>query len=221
MKIHLYVLSLAVGPHLAIACAGASSSAEAPSSPAAKTSAEADARADAKGREGEASLSDRPPEPTVGRVGQKAHLFFLRTENPKLAEVEMLDLNALVGERAEAPRTLVLSFAAWYCDPCKLELAEYGRRRAELERSGATLAVVVMDEEEVDRARMTRYLVEEVGLTFPVVEDGFQLLARKYGVRSLPHTVIIGPEGIIRKVNTGYRGEVTLEGLLADIASVR
>lgn len=159
--------------------------------------------------------------PAVGRVGDEAHRFFLRTLNPRRSGLEILDLNEIVGPSAPAPRTLVISFAAWSCAPCKRELAAWSEQCNRLIDTEALVAVVLIDDSEADADEMASYLIDDIDLPFPIVRDGFQLVARKYGVRSLPHTAIIGPQGFIRKVSTGYRDDQNLEALLGDIAKVR
>ena len=68
---------------------------------------------------------------------------------------------------------------------------------------------------------MTELLVEEYRLPFPVLQDWTRIVARKYGIEKLPHTVIIGPDGIIRWVRNGYDENKTLPGLLAAIRAAR
>ena len=73
-----------------------------------------------------------------------------------------------------------------------------------------------MDETAIERSRMIDFLVQE-DFPFPIIEDDFQLLARKYGVESLPHVVLIRSDGVIAKVRTGFRGEASVDAWLEDI----
>lgn len=161
------------------------------------------------------------PEPTVGRVGQKGHLFFLQTINPKQSSIKTLDLNRLVGERASPARPVILSFAAKYCSPCRCELMAYTLRQQEIVDSGAVLGVVLIDEEAEDRAWMRTWITQKLKLPFAVVEDEFQIVARRYGVRTLPHTVLIDKQGTIQKLSTGFIAGETCDKLLDAVAEVQ
>ena len=164
---------------------------------------------------------DEGPAVASGQVGQTAHLFYLPTINAKLCGQSIFDANVVAGPRARAPRVLVLSFAADYCEPCKKELKAYAANYRALQASGAAFVVVVVDEDRAAGDRLVRYLTEDVRLRVPIVEDTFQLLARKYSVQTLPHTVIIGPDGRVRAVRTGYEGQMSLDALLAQVAAAR
>ena len=157
-------------------------------------------------------------EVVVGLAGQKAHRFFLRTVNPAESGVQILDLNEVIGPRAIHPRSLMLAFAAWYCEPCKYELAAFVERSEEFSKVGSTIGIVVIDEGDEDRRRMVNYLVEELNMKFPVVEDSFQLIARRYGVKSLPHTALVDAMGTIQKVHRGYVGTESVDELIRDLS---
>lgn len=192
------------------ACAASAPAAESPSSPR---------DPDARGRV-EPNSRSGPPASSKGRVGQAAHRFFLRTQNPERSGLERLDLNRWVGPGAEAPRTVVLSFAANDCAPCKKELSALTERSDELQATGAMFAVVVMDATADQRAQMLSFLNEQLQVPFPVVVDPpGQIVTRNYGVSSLPHTALVGSDGLIRWVSHGYTGPESLDALFAAIRS--
>lgn len=160
----------------------------------------------------------RPEGPGPGQVGQPAHRFFLRTVNPEASGLERLDLNQVLAPEAADPRVVVLSFAAFDCAPCKGELSALQERLEELRASGALFAVVVTDRTAEARARMVGFLTDELGVPHPVVEDGSQILMRLYGVTSLPHTVVVRPDGTIAHVAQGYAGPESLDRMFSVIA---
>lgn len=147
-------------------------------------------------------------------AGARAPLFYLRTVNPTQAGVPLVDLNRWVGPKATAPRPVLLSFAADYCGPCKRELQAYAEHHAALTAAGAQVVVVVIDEDPAARARLTAHLRDELRLPFPVVTDVLQLVAKGYGVTSLPHNVIVGTDGRIAWEHRGYREGESLPALL-------
>jgi peroxiredoxin len=53
--------------------------------------------------------------------------------------------------------------------------------------------------------------VETRGWKLTVALDAGQTVARQYGVEGIPHTVIIGPDGKIAWVKTGYSPEGDIE----------
>ncbi len=164
-----------------------------------------------------AANKEAPPS-NLGKPGQTAHLFFQSTENPKLSGVERFKLGDHVGDEATTPRPVVLSFAAWYCEPCKKELADYARSPASIRDTGAEYVVVVIGDK-AEQEKMTKLVVDELQLPFPVVRDWGEIVARRYGVTSLPHTVVVGRDGKIASVVTGYDPKAALGELVQAIAA--
>ena len=59
-----------------------------------------------------------------------------------------------------------------------------------------------------DKDKLTAFLPQQAGMTWPQFFDGqgwSNVLAVKYGVESIPFTVLIGPDGKI--IQTNLRGE--------------
>jgi hypothetical protein len=86
------------------------------------------------------------------------------------------------------------------CDTSRLALrhlqALHARRTAPLE-----VAAVLQDEPGAARA-----LVEELGLTFPVLLDRDPYpLGSGLSLEGVPTTLLLGPEGAVREVNEGLR----------------
>jgi thiol-disulfide isomerase/thioredoxin len=151
-----------------------------------------------------------------GAVGTDAHLFYKPVLNPGSLQGERLfDLNALVGKEAPHPQPVFLSFAASDCAPCRRELRDLSRlSRDPFAERGARFAVVIMDENPDDAETMRKYVLDEIELRHPVVIDGFQIIARKYGVQRLPHTVLVGPDAKISWVRSGYKGASSIDAML-------
>lgn len=167
------------------------------------------------------ALAGSAPEPAKepGAIGDPAQLFYLRPLNPELAGMQLVDLNLWVGPKATEPRRVLLSFAAEFCVPCKKELAAYAVHHQALRDAGAQIVVVLVDENDEARKKMQAYLRDEVKLPFPVVADKLRLIARGYGVSSLPHNVIIGRDGRIAWVKKGYAEGLSIPALLEALAT--
>ncbi len=112
-------------------------------------------------------------------------------------------------------KVVVLNFWASWCGPCRAEMPDMQAVYSELRDKG--LAVVGVNQGE-SHDTVTAF-AREFGLTFPILFDESQSVARKYGVRSYPTTFIVDRDGVIRNVivggpltRTAIRREV--EGLL-------
>lgn len=163
------------------------------------------------------SAPARAAEAEVLKVGEAAPPFVLKTMNAKLVGQNQFVLKEHVGPEAKAvKKAVVLSFAASYCEPCRRELKELKAMKAELTQAGAELAVVVIDTEAEGIAAMEKLTVEELALPFPVLADRFGVLARRYHANALPMTVVIGSDGNVRYVASGF-AEGALDKLRAEL----
>lgn len=149
-------------------------------------------------------------------VGQVAPSFTLKTMNPERAGTRLFPLRNYVGDSAKTKRTVVLSFAASYCEPCKKELAELKPLADKLAKGGVQLAVVVIDTEPEGIADMKKLTVDELDLPYPVLSDRFGVLARRYDASALPKTVVVKPDGRIQWINTGFK-DGAIEALLKQL----
>jgi alkyl hydroperoxide reductase subunit AhpC len=138
-------------------------------------------------------------------LGEDAPSFSLKTLNPAESGQSTLSLHRYVGEGAEQPRkALVLSFSASYCEPCKKEMAELKKLETRLQKAGVLLAFVVIDTDQSAIEKMRKFAVEELGLSYPILSDRFNIVAKRYRAESLPHLVLIDKGGKVQWVHTGY-----------------
>jgi len=159
-------------------------------------------------------LSDEVPAPTgppprmaadlpvekVWEIGSQAPRFGLPVLNSGFASerVDSLSLDDFEGEY------LLLTFWATWCSPCIAEQRDlvpiWDRFK---DRGFSVLGVLHRDDPE----RALAWVNQNIPNTFPTVVDDRRELAEEYGIRGIPRTFLIGPEGDIVQVLWGFTGE--------------
>jgi peroxiredoxin len=156
--------------------------------------------------------------PTV-KVGDPAPTFRLPTYNPEEAKVAFVALDTLVGPESTdaATRAVLVSFFATWCGPCKKEMPYLQTLFTEMQPKGLKVLMISIDKEE-KAVEEVKALVKKNGVTFPVLKDRFNLLARRYlGDKTpLPSVFIIKKDGSITMVNQGYNKDAS-EFLRAEV----
>jgi peroxiredoxin len=114
---------------------------------------------------------------------------------------------------SEQGKLVLLTFWASWCPPCRKELPvlEAVQRKLGPERA-AVLAVSFKENDE----GQVRVWARRGGWQITLLEDPGGDVAREYAIRAIPHLFIIGPDGRVLKVHTGY-GEHSIEELVDDI----
>jgi cytochrome c biogenesis protein CcmG/thiol:disulfide interchange protein DsbE len=102
----------------------------------------------------------------------------------------------LAGTHYSLPRApgrfVVVSFFASWCEQCQSEGPELVKFQFQHHRShDATMLSVVFS----DSAGDARASQEQLGVTWPTVTDNGGTIALDYGVRELPSTFVIAPDG--------------------------
>jgi cytochrome c biogenesis protein CcmG/thiol:disulfide interchange protein DsbE len=102
-------------------------------------------------------------------------------------------------------RPVVLNFFASWCEPCTREMPAL---QAVAERyRGRVQFVGVTFNDSRDNARKA---LERAGVTYPAAFDAKSTLVDDYGVRGLPTTFFIGPDGNLIERKDGEFSEVQL-----------
>jgi tetratricopeptide (TPR) repeat protein len=97
-------------------------------------------------------------------------------------------------------RIVLLDFWATWCGPCRVEMPE---TKNIWKRFGGDKFVIIGVSLDRNKKALESYLKsEEIG--WPQYFDESGDIARLYGVRGIPHTVLIDQNGVVRWV--GYRG---------------
>jgi len=152
-------------------------------------------------------------------VGLPAPPFSLRTMNPEASGATWVALDRFVGEAPEDPaaRAVLLSFFASWCDPCKQEMPFLVQLDQMYRDRGLRVLSVNIDREEAG-IEAARRLVRGAGVSFPVLSDRFNFLARRYlGEQApLPSVFIVLRDGTIARIERGY-GVDAASFLLAEV----
>ncbi len=116
-------------------------------------------------------------------------------------------LAALPGAEAAEPgtRVLLVSFMASWCAPCKKELPALQALHERYRAQGLRILAVDIDTE-AEGQKQVEALVGNGKVTFPVLKDRFNIVARRWlGTRSpLPSLFVVSPDGTVAAVHRGY-----------------
>jgi thiol-disulfide isomerase/thioredoxin len=119
--------------------------------------------------------------------------------NVKGLNGESLSVGALKG------KVVLVDFWATWCGPCRGELPNVIATYKKYHPQGFEVIGVSLDS---DKDKLTAFLQKQDGMVWPQFFDGQgwqNALAVKYGVESIPFTVLIGTDGKI--IGTSLRGE--------------
>lgn len=129
-------------------------------------------------------------------AGDEAPDFTLKRMNG-----ETFTLSAHRGE------VVVVNFWATWCPPCRKEIPGFIKLQKELKGEGLTFVGVSLDQNGFEAVRP---YAEKMGINYPlVVDDGS--VSRKYGgVRALPTTFVVAPDGTVAFARPGFMPEQEL-----------
>ena len=142
----------------------------------------------------------RPP-----RAGQEAPGFELpRIDEQGRIGPEVVSLESLRG------RAVVIDFWATWCAPCRQSMPVLSRAVAARGDRVVLLSVATDGHEQPLRARQ---LVDQRAPQGILVADG-GAIADRYGVSTIPHVVVVAPDGRIVAVDRAYSGPRDLAEML-------
>ena len=110
-----------------------------------------------------------------------------------------------VGPKEFAGKVLAIDFWASWCGPCRVKLPLVEKVYAKYKSSDkvAFLAVSVDAPETPDKDLQSAFT--ELGVTLPVARDPQQHAAKKFHVSAIPASCILGPDGLVQDIQTGFR----------------
>ncbi|MHB8418215.1 MAG: TlpA disulfide reductase family protein [Myxococcales bacterium] len=141
------------------------------------------------------------------KVGDPAPSFTLPVYNAPPGGPTTASLDGYVGPDADdkGAVAVVLSFFATFCAPCKREMPYLERLQETYRGAGLRVLMVSIDRDPAAAGAIAE-LVKQNHVTFPILKDRFNFLARRYlGEQApLPSLFIIGKDGAIRLMSRGY-----------------
>ncbi len=123
-------------------------------------------------------------------VGESAADFALRS-----LKHENIRLSEQLGE------VVLLNFWATWCGPCRQEMPLLDELYSKYRRAGLVLLSINIDEDSERAAEMAQTL----GVSYPVLMDTRNEVAKAYQIGTMPLTVLIDREGTIRYVSEGFK----------------
>ncbi len=133
--------------------------------------------------------------------------------SPWAGSLAALDLPDLTGKRWRAPdlqgRPVLINFWASWCEPCRAEMPSL-QALADLYGPDKLLVLAINFKEPA--ARALRF-AQSTGVTLPVLLDAQGQLARTWGVKVFPTTLLIDSRSLPRK---RVQGEVDWTGKAAE-----
>ncbi len=148
-------------------------------------------------RAAELTARERAPSRS-GLEGREAPLFSL----PSL-EGWTVSLASLRGKH------VLIDFWATWCAPCRKALPHIQK----LSQERTDLVVLTIS---TDAPVVAQQFLNENAYTFTTLIDQNYTVSRSYGITGIPTTLILGPEGTVRKHLVGYRTEPQLRSALLE-----
>ena len=108
--------------------------------------------------------------------------------------------------------TYVDFWASW-CGPCRQSFPWMNEMQAKYAARGLQVVGINLDRKRDDAERF----LAELPATFTIAFDAAGDSAKRFGVKGMPTSVLIGPDGKVLYMHTGFRDEerAQLEGRIA------
>jgi thiol-disulfide isomerase/thioredoxin len=104
-------------------------------------------------------------------------------------------------------KVVLIDFWATWCPPCRAAIPNIEKIHKEYKRRGLVVLAISMDDGDWD---MVRSFAKSYGMTYMILK-GTNDVAAKYGVRSIPMTILLDKSGRIAKREFGYANEEDIE----------
>ncbi len=112
-------------------------------------------------------------------------------------------------------RPVLIDFWATWCGPCQVELPIVNGIARRFKDNG--LVVVGVNTSDPNGPQLAPALMARKGITFPILSDPDNAIARRYHADGLPTLVVLSKEGKIVAVRSGVTGEAELERLVRKV----
>ena len=149
------------------------------------------------------------------KVGDDAPTFFAHT----------LDNNYFfLSDTLTKHKPIVLSFFATWCGPCRLEMPILDTLSQNYKDIDFYLVNVGgLKGKEKQESTKVKKLLEDLGISLPVLMDKYAKIVEEYGGPVLPKVVIIDQQGKIAYIKEGYAegDELVIEKKLNELLSAK
>ncbi len=104
-------------------------------------------------------------------------------------------------------KTVYLDFWASWCGPCKQSFPWMNEMQSRYGAKGLRIVGLNVDQ----KAEDAKNFLKETPASFDIAFDQAGKTPRAYAVKGMPTSVLIGPDGKVLLVHSGFRGEQQLE----------
>ena len=134
-------------------------------------------------------------------------------------EFELNGVNTTVKLSDYRGKVVYLDFWASWCEPCKRSFPWMNQLQAQYGRDGFAVVAINIDESADEAARF----LQQIPASFDIAYDPSGKTAEAYGLRAMPTSFLIGPDGKLLHSSLGYRAaeKRILENKIRDLVAGR
>lgn len=121
------------------------------------------------------------------------------TAGPGLIDGKPVSLASLRG------RVVLVDFWASWCGPCKISLPEFEALRGELHAAGHAQRFEVLAINVDTDAKAATHFLSKHPVSYPLLADPAGKLPEVYALPTMPSSYLIGPDGKVVEVHSGYK----------------